>query len=200
VARDDWRVRIELEEQHARSLLDRLGLHLGTDAHELAEELEQHRLAVTHDADSVFVYTGSAQQADQVRRIVESELAEEGIQPRLVVVEHWLADEDRWNDEPPGPDVEEELLEHGYAPWEVRVECRSHQEAASLADELESEGYGVVRRWRYLLVGAASREDADALAERLHGKVQPSSELVWEVLPRNPFAVFGGLGGSGTPI
>src|SRR5204862_8064089 len=109
---------------------------------------------VTHDADSVFVYTGSAQQAEQARNIVEAELAEEGIEPRLVVVEHWLADEDRWDDEPEGPDVEEELLERGYAPWEVRVELESHDEARELADRLESEGHTVVRRWRYLLVGA----------------------------------------------
>jgi hypothetical protein len=201
VARDDWRVRIELEQERALALLDRLGVGFGTtDAHELAEDLEEHRLAVTHDADSVFVYTGSAPQAEQARRIVEAELAEEGIEPRLVVVEHWLGDEDRWDDEPPGPDVEEEVLEHGYAPWEVRVECGSHQEAQELADRLESEGFGVVRRWRYLLVGAASREEAEALAKRLHGHAEPSGEFVWEVLPQNPFAVFGGLGGSGTPL
>jgi hypothetical protein len=24
--------------------------------------------------------------------------------------------------------------------------------------------------------------------------------MVWEVLPQNPFAVFGGLGGTGTPV
>jgi hypothetical protein len=57
-----------------------------------------------------------------------------------------------------------------------------------------------VRRWRYLLVGAESREDAEELARRLHGQVEPSSELVWEVVPQNPFAIFGGLGGTGTPL
>ena len=201
MAQDDWRVRVELEEENALALLERLGIHFGgADAHELAEELREHRLAVTHDEDSVFVYTGSAQQAEGARRIVEAELEELRIEPRLVVVEHWLADDDRWNDEPPGPDVEEELLEHGYAPWEVRVERESHHEARELADRLEAEGYGVVRRWRYLLVGAASRVEAEELAKRLHGRAEPSSEFVWEVLPQNPFAVFGGLGGTGTPV
>ena len=57
----------------------------------------------------------------------------------------------------------------------------------------------VERRWRYLIVGAASKEDADALAARVHGEVEPGGELVWETVPGNPFAVFGGLGGSGTP-
>ena len=192
MAQDDWRVRVELGEEHVWSLLDRLGLDLGSAGHELANELEEHRLAVTHDADSAFVYTASGPQAEQARKIVESELAELGIEPKSVVVEHWLADEDRWNDEAPGPDVEEELVARGYAPWEVRVECASHHEAAGLADRLEAEGRSVVRRWRYVLVGAESREDAAELAGRLHGRAEPSSELVWEVVPQTPVAVFGG--------
>jgi hypothetical protein len=200
MATDDWRVRVELGEEQVWSLLDRLGLDLGSDARELAKELEEHRLAVTHDADSVFVYTPSGLQAEQARKIVESELAELDLEPRSVVVEHWLADEDRWSDEAPGPDVEEEVIARGYSPWEVRVQARSHQEAEELADELEGEGRSVVRRWRYVLVGAAARTEAEELARRLHGRAEPSSEMVWEVLPRNPFAIFGGLGGTGTPV
>ena len=201
MARDDWRVRVELDEQQIFSLIDRLlGVDLGSKAHELAEELEEHRLAVTHDADSVFVYTESAQQAEQARRIVQAELAEEAIEPRSVTVEHWLADQDRWSSERPGVDIEHEVAARGYAPWEVRVELPSHREADELADRLEAEGRSVIRRWRYLLVGAGSREEAGELARRLHGEAEPSSELVWEVLPQNPFAIFGGLGGTGTPL
>ena len=77
----------------------------------------------------------------------------------------------------------------------MRVELTSHEEADRLADKLESEGYDVVRRWRYLIVGAASEEDARDLAKRVHGDAEPGGEVVWEVAPQNPFAVFGGLGG-----
>jgi predicted ATPase len=42
--------------------------------------------------------------------------------------------------------------------------------------------------------GALS-EQAVELARRVHGKVEPGGELVYEVQPQNPFAVFGGLGG-----
>jgi hypothetical protein len=115
-------------------------------------------------------------------------------------VEHWLHDEERWDDEPKEPSPEEELLEEGIAPWEVRVELDSHHVATELADRLEGEGYGVVRRFRYLVVGAATKEEADQLAARLHGEVEPSSAYVWENVPQNPFVVFGGLGGSGTPL
>ena len=86
-------------------------------------------------------------------------------------------------------------LARGYAAWEVRVSCRSVGEARELADRLEAEGFGVVRHWRYVLAGVASREEADALAARLHGEVEPGGELVWEVTPSNPFAFLGGLAG-----
>ena len=199
MARDDYRIRVELpEEEHAAGLLSRLGL--GSRARELAEELEGRKLAVSQDGSELFVYASSAAEAERARAIVEAEVAEEGLQARIGPVEHWLHDEERWDDEPPEPSPEEELLEEGIAPWEVRVECGSLREAEELATQLETEGYGVLRRFRYLIVGTETHEEAEALAERLHGEVEPSSAYVWENVPQNPFVVFGGLGGAGTPL
>jgi hypothetical protein len=199
---DDWRIRIEVpEEEHAETLLGRLGLDLGSDeAKRLAQELEGRRLAVSRDGNELFVYAPSAAGAEQARQIVEAELADEGIEARASQIEHWLHDEERWSNEPRQETWEEEELQRGYAPWEVRVEHQSHEDASRQADELEREGHHVVRRFRYLIVAAASEEEARALARRLHGEVEPGGELVWEVAPQNPFAVFGGLGGSGTPL
>lgn len=193
---DDWRIRVELGgTAHASTLLDRLGLGGGSDeAKRLAHELAGRRLAVSNDEDTVFVYTGSAAAAESARRIVEAELAEEGIQAEPVS-ERWLPDEERWSGEPVGETWEQEEVDHGHAPWEVRVELRSRGEAEQLADRLEADGYGVVRGWRYLVVGAATEEEARELAERLHGEVEPGGAVAWEVAPQNPFAVFGGLGG-----
>lgn len=185
---DDWRIRIELE--NPGGFLERLGLDLGSDAHDLAAELDDHRLAVTHDEDTVFVYTASGAQAEQARKVVEAELAGQGIEAKTIAIEHWLADEARWDDEPPGKSWEAEVVERGFAPWEVRVERDSHEKAEALAEQLEGEGYSVARRWRYVIVGANSREDATALAGRLHGEVEPGGELVYEVASGNPFAVF----------
>jgi hypothetical protein len=193
---DDWRIRIELpEEGQAESLLGRLGLDLGTDeAKRLAQELEGQRLAVSRDGNELFVYASTPAEAERARGIVEAELAEEGIEARTSAVERWLHDEERWTGEPPQETWEEEELEHGYAPWEVRVERETHTEARELADELEGDGYDVVRRWRYLIVGTASEEEARELAQRVHGEAEPGGQVVWEVMPQNPFAVFGGLG------
>jgi hypothetical protein len=193
---DNWRIRIELpEEGNVGTLLSRLGLDLASDeAKRLAKELEGHRLAVSRDDEVVFVYADSQAQAERARQIVEAELADEGIAAEMQV-ERWLPDEERWSGEPRQETWEEEELRRGYAPWEVRVELDSHEEAEKLADELEQEGYDVVRRWRYLIVGAASEEQARELARRLHGEAEPGGDVVWEVAPQNPFALFGGLGG-----
>jgi hypothetical protein len=196
MANDDWRIRIEVEEQeHASGFFDRLTGNLGSEARELADDLKAHRLAISRDDDTIYVYAATRAAAEQAHALVEAELREHGMEARTSGIEHWLDEEDRWDDEPPGETWEEEELERGFAPWEVRVECASRQEAGQLADQLEAEGYKPERRFNYLIVGTASREDADALATRLHGEVEPGGELVYEVEPANPFAIFGGLGG-----
>jgi hypothetical protein len=195
MAHDDWRIRVELpDEAEAQDLLGRLGLRQ-SGAEELADDLREHRLAVSQDGDTVFVYAATGMQAEQAARIIESELDDQGLTPSRFVTERWLQDEERWNDDPEQPDIEEELLQRGYAPWEVRVEADSLREAHDLAEQLRSEGYDVSRTFTYVIAGARSREEAVELARRIHGEVEPGGELVYEVQPQNPFAVFGGLAG-----
>jgi hypothetical protein len=195
MADDDWRIRIEVEEEeHATGLLERLAGDLSSEARELANDLKSRRLAVSRDDDTVYVYATTRAEAQQAHAVVEAELREHKIEARASKVEHWLDEEDRWDDEPPGKTWEEEELHRGFAPWEVRVECASRQEARELAERLEAEGYEPERRYQYLIVGTASREDADALAVRLHGEVEAGGQVVHEVQPANPFAIFGGLG------
>lgn len=194
MANDDWRIRIEVEEEHAEGLLERLGGELGSEAAELAKQLEGRRLAVSRDDDTVFVYASSRAEAERARSVVEAELREHGIEAKTSRIEHWLDAEERWDDEPPGDTWEEQELERGYAPWEVRVECTSRQAANDLAEKLEQEGYRPDRRFNYLIVGASSKEDADTLAQRLHGEVELGGEIVYEEMPPSRFAIFGGLG------
>jgi len=190
---DDWRIRIEVEDVHER-LLERLGVELDDEARELANELRGRRLAVSRDGDEIFVYASSRAEAERAQTVVASELRTLGVDAKASSVEHWLDEEDRWDDEPPGETWEEEELDRGFAPWEVRVTAASHHEAKALVEQLESEGYRPLRRFQYVIVGTASKEDADRLAARLHGEVEGGGELVHEVQQTNPFAVFGGLG------
>ena len=93
MAQDDWRVRIELEEErHATDFLARIGLDLGSEARELAKELEDHRLAVSNDADVVFVYAATRDAARTAKQIVATELRELELNAQEIRIEHWLHD------------------------------------------------------------------------------------------------------------
>lgn len=194
MARDDYRIKIEIDDEHASGLLETLGLALNDEAGELAQELEERRLAVSRDGDDLFVYAASRAEAEKARTIVQAQLGDLDVAAVTSPVERWLDAEERWDIEPNEETWEEDALDRGVAPWEVRVECPSHAAARALADRLEQEGYAVERRWRYLIAGVSSKEDGEALAARVHGEVEPGSGLVWETVPGNPFAVFGGMG------
>ena len=198
---DDWRLKIDVTEEHAPTLLQRLGLDLGSEARELAQELEGRRLAVSREGETIFVYASSLAEAERARSVVDAELRQTGTDATVTRVEHWLGDEERWDDEPPAEyEPEQDVLERGEWPWEVRIEAATPDAAAELARQLRDDGRSLVQQNRYVIVGAASEEEARELAGRLHGRVEAAPELVYEVLPQNPFAIFGGLGGTGTPV
>lgn len=75
--------------------------------------------------------------------------------------------------------------------------------AARLADRLQAEDLRVVRRWKYIVIGAADEDEAKELAQRLELQAPSGSEVsaeasgpvAWAERPSNPFAIFGGLGG-----
>jgi len=200
---DDWRIRVHVPVQHhAHGLLDRFrsSLHDG-ETGELARELEERRLVVSHDEDDVFIYAGSRSDAEAARPLVETLVREHEIDADVGPVEQWLADEERWDHaRPDEEDVDEDLLDRGFAPWQVRIECETHEQAVELAEQLEQEGWGVTRRWKYVVAGVESEDEARELAKRFHGEVEIGGELLWETMPGNPFAVFGGLGSAGTPF
>ena len=97
---------------------------LGTEARELAEELEEQRLAVTHDEDSVFVYAASLRAgragAGGARGGAARAAARAGARRRRALARRRGALGRRAR---PAPDAEDETLARGYAPWEVRVDC-----------------------------------------------------------------------------
>jgi len=208
---DDWRVTVTLpEHEHARGLLSSLR------ERDLSDELRdalKGRVAVSTDGPSVFLYADTRRAAEAGEQSLRDALAELGVQadPKL---EHWHPVEERWEDPSvtltPGQEHDrleaeevEESKDEGIAEWEVRVELASHQDAEQLAETLEGQGYGVTRRWSYLLVSANDKDDAEALAKQLQAEapngakvhVEPGAGLAWELMPRNPYAFFlGGLG------
>jgi hypothetical protein len=97
MARDDWRLRIELGEEGAGGLLGRLGL---SDAHHLRTDLEQHRIEASEDGGTVFVYADSALALEQAEAVIRQELAALDLAPDALVRGHWLHDSEQWDEQP----------------------------------------------------------------------------------------------------
>lgn len=193
---DDWRVRVELADEDARKQFAKLlAAGLSPEGADRAQPLQGDHLTVSGDDENLFVYANSPAQAERAHAVILTELDHHALVATTSNVEHWLADEERWDNEPVGDTWEEDVVELGYAPWEVRVTCRSHRDAVALAEQLESEGYEPVRRWKHLIVGAATRGEANALATRLDGVVEAGGAVVWEEAIDSrlvrPFAFFG---------
>ena len=213
---DDWRVTIDFDDEgDGTQLAEWLA---AVDLEGEQRESLGSRVVVSRDGPRVYLYTDSEEPAREVLRTVSARIEHEG-HAAVTVLERWHPVEQAWRDGSiPLPDTAEEIAEEherlqereaaesaetGAAQWEVRIELRSHEDTEAFAERLESEGIPVVRRHTFLLAGAANEDDAKALAERLRGEapagakvaVEPGGGMVWEVVPRNPFTFFGGLGG-----
>jgi hypothetical protein len=213
---DDWRLAVSLSDDGAaHALTERL------EAEKLGEDLETSfgdRLIVSGEGN-VLIYAGEREQADLAANAIRALAAEHGWEAELEL-KRWHPTAEAWEDPDkplPATDAEraaehaelvarerEESTERGYAEYEVKVHCSSHRDTVKLADRLRDEGLPIVRRWKYLLVGASDEDAANALAERLRGEVpagatvtaEVSQRAAWDDDPgRGSFAMFGGLGG-----
>jgi hypothetical protein len=212
---DDWRLTVDFDDEGSGTqLVEWLAARRFAAAE---REQLRGRVVVSRDGARVYLYADTGLLARETEELVRSQLAGSGVEAR-VVLERWHPVEQAWRD--PGVplpqtaeevrgeherqqarEAEESLAGHG-AEWEVRVSLPDRVATVTLAERLEAEGFPVVRRSTFLLVGAVNRDEAAALAERLRGEapegarveVEPGGEMVWEVTPQNPFVVFGGLG------
>jgi hypothetical protein len=213
---DEWRLQIDVHgERDAGSLTERL--NAAELEHELSEAFHD-RLIVSGEGSRVFVYAGTREQAERARDLI-AKLARAHGWDLATELTHWHPEAERWEDpELPLPEGDaarvaeheeligaerERLARTGEPEFEVRVDLPSHREAVRFAERLRAEGLPAVRRWKYLVVGAADEDAARMLATRLEGEAPPGSEIAVEgsgqvayaERPANPFAVFGGLGG-----
>jgi hypothetical protein len=112
------------------------------------------------------------------------------------VVDHWHPIEERWEtpDVPMPQTKAEREAEHqrlvadeaaesrasGVPRWEVRAELGSHRQAVALARQLEGEGRAVVRRWKFLIVGAGDVDEARELAGHIRQEAPPDATVMVE--------------------
>jgi hypothetical protein len=189
---NDWRVTISLTDP---AHLERA--RRSFSAHEVEEDVRRQlgrSVAIGAGDSQIFLYAGTENAARDAERVALDVLG-------------WHPIEEEWED----PDVAlprteaERQAEHqrledaetaeslaiGSAQWEARVEFPSHHEAVALADKLRSEGRTVIRRWKFLVVGANNEDDARELAEQIRREAPPdatvSAEAAGARLPFIPF-------------
>jgi hypothetical protein len=206
VADDDWRITVTLhDEVHLGRALQSLREHRVED--DVRRRLGR-RVAVGADGSRVFyVYAGTQDAAREADQVVRQVLAQRDISADFAL-DRWHPDEEEWQDAAAAmPQTDEqhqaehqrleaeqtrESLATGRAQWEVRVELPSHRDAVALADRLQDEGRSVIRRWKFLVLGANDEDDARDLA-RVIGQEAPAavSVQVEEAGPLLPFAQYG---------
>jgi hypothetical protein len=214
---DDFRIKVEFEDEGSI-------LHFGRNLREREFESELREqlgegVIVTRDGPEVFLYASTPAQAQAAEQAVREVLEHQGVRAEVSPILRWHPVAEEWEDASvPLPQTEDEVAAEntlqeqeeaedtrklGYAEWEVRVDLPTHRDAVELAERLEGEGITpIVRRWRYLLIGTETDQQAAALAERIRAeapagatvKAEPSAAIGWELTGQNPFAAFGGFG------
>ena len=212
---DDWRVQVTCPTTATAANLSEL-LREGDFQHSL-QDAAGERVVVSVDGHELFLYAGTRTQADRATEAVKSVIASSGVTVRTEL-RRWHPVSEQWIDaDLPLPESEsaiaaehaemiaaerEEQTSLNYAEWEVRISTDSHRETLELADKLRQDGIPSLRRWRFLLVGAADEDTANTLAERIRAiagpdakvEVEASYQSVEAEVGTNPFAIFGGLG------
>jgi hypothetical protein len=178
VADDDWRVTATLaDEADVRQAV------AAVREHEVEQDVSRrlgHRVAVSADGPRMYLYAATENAAREADRVLREVLAARGLSASFAL-DRWHPVEEEWEDVgvPLPQTAEQRQAEHerriadetrdslatGEAGWEVVVELPSRHEAAELAGRLQSERRSVLRRWRFLFVGANNEDEAAELAK-----------------------------------
>jgi len=185
---DDWRVTISVTDPAQRSF----------DLRQAEEDIRGEvgrDIAVGAGDTQIFLYAGTETAARDAERIAVGVLARHGVAAESAL-HRWHPIEERWETpDVPMPQTEaERQAEHqrltdaetaesratGIAQWDVRVELGSHHQAVTLARKLEKEGWAVVRRWKFLLIGASNEDEAQEVADQIRREAPPGATVVAE--------------------
>jgi hypothetical protein len=208
---DDFRVTVTFDDAASVGRLsERLRVHKVED--EVRDRLGG-RVSVGGDETHVFLYADSAAAAQEAEQAARSIVEGDGLQADFAL-DRWHPVEERWEDgAQPLPETEAERAAErdrleadeeaeseasGFADWEVRVDVPTHHEAVALAARLKSEGQEPIRRWKYVIVGANTEDQAHALAKAIKAEapaatvaVEPALGMVGDAADGSPFAIFG---------
>lgn len=202
---DDWRVTVAFRDE-----ADVQRAVQSVREHEVEGDVLSglaHRVVMSVDGPTVFLYAGTEGTAREADRVVREVLAQQQLSAEFTL-DRWHPLEEEWEDvSVPMPDTAEqraaehqhlvdyeteESLAAGQAGWEVRVELHSHHQAVELAERLQAEGRPVIRRWKFLVLGANDEDDANDLAKVIKQEAPAGASVQAEEMgPLLPFAQYG---------
>ncbi len=201
---NDWRLTAHLREAgQAHQALRALS------AHQVEDEVHARlggRVAVgTDGASDLFLYTHTQDAAAAAQQAVSDLLAGHRMTADFTVdrwhpvAEEWEpadvplpADEAGIRAERERVDAEEtsESLAAGHALYEVRVQLPTHRDSVEFAARLAGEGYSVVRRWRFLVVGANNADQAEEFEGAIRQEAPAGAQITVGEVGSTPFTAF----------
>ena len=193
---DDWRVTLSVTSapagQAEQSAEQPPGL--GQVEEEIRRQVGRGIAVGAGDAQ-IYLYADTQTAAGDAERIARDVLAGHGMTAETAV-HRWHPIEERWetSDVPLPQTKAEREAEHqrlvddeaadaqatGLDQWDVRADLGSHRQAVALARKLEGEGRAVVRRWKFLIVGAADEDEARELAGQIRQEAPPGATVTVE--------------------
>lgn len=175
--------------------------------HQVEEDVRHRlgrRVAVSADGNHIFLYAGTEDAAREADRVVRDVLAGSQLTAQLAL-DRWHPIEQEWEDAgAPMPataaeraaeherlvaDENQESADAGQASWEVRAELPTRQQAFELAERLRADGYPVVRRWKYVVVGARNEDDAKQITEAVQAEAPVDASVHPAPVPFVPFGL-----------
>jgi hypothetical protein len=187
---DEWRVEVKLEG-------DEQGASFGEllKSHNLDDDARKRlggEVVVTRDGPQLYLYAWHEQSAREAERVVRELLEAEGLVAE-VELKRWHPAADEWKpaDEPLPETAGEEEAEResheeraareaaasGHYEWQVVAHTPDHKSARDFAHKLQRRDLPVKQRWRYVLIGVATEDDAIELGKELEGEVPPGTEV-----------------------
>jgi hypothetical protein len=168
-------------------------------------------VVVTRDGARMFLYTDTEERARAAEKIVRELAVADELEAKMRLT-RWDPDADEWVDPgTPRPQSETERVEEhreheereereaaatGKYDWELRVDLESLSETRELADRLDDKGIKHHRRWKHVLIPAATEEQAAELADRVRELAPGETEIHVEPapgsIPHPAFVVIGG--------
>lgn len=197
----DWRVTITVPQDRAD------GVQHALSERQVADDVRRRlagSVAASAGEGAFYLYAGTELAAREAERVAREVLEADGVAAEFTL-HHWHPVEEEWE----RPDVamprteadlaaehqrleEEETaqsLRAGHAQWQARADLPHHRTAVTLAAKLNGEGWPVVRRWKYLVVGANNEDQANQVAERIRSEV-PEARVVAEHAEVFPFTFY----------